>query len=407
MTPKYSRQEDPLGTQVQEPATLPVLEMKVGMEPRVVRGRILIVDDEPGACDLLSEVLSRAGFQCAGCSNGGEALEALERENFDAVIADLRMPGTSGLSMLEQVRRKHPGTAFLVATVDDSVHTGVEAMKQGATDYLVKPLHMESVVSSVERGIRVKRLELDLQERRQDLEQEIAERTQELHSAIERVEQTHDEMIEMLGAALDARDDETAGHALRVTRYTLEIGKAMGCSQSLLDEIVQGSFLHDIGKIGIPDAILLKPAELTPQERAVMQTHVEIGYNLVRRSRFMAPAAEIVLTHHERYDGMGYPRGLKGDAIPLGGRIFAVADTLDAMTSDRPYRKALPFEVARAEIIFESGRQFDPAVAQAFLSIPQRTLETIQRESSSLWGGIQHDVPKLSLIWQRWGKHAG
>ncbi|HKS96784.1 MAG TPA: HD domain-containing phosphohydrolase, partial [Terriglobia bacterium] len=235
---------------------------------------------------------------------------------------------------------------------------------------------------------------------------EIAQRTEELRSAIQRVEQTHDEMIEMLGAALDARDDETAGHALRVTRYALEIGKAMGCSQPLLDEVVQGSFLHDIGKIGIPDAILLKPAELTPQERAVMQAHVEIGYDLVRRSRFMAPAAEIILNHHERYDGMGYPRGLKGEGIPLGGRIFAIADTLDAMTSDRPYRRALPFEVARAEIIFESGRQFDPKVVQAFLSVPEHVWETIRGESSSHWGGTQRDVPKLSLIWQRWGKRA-
>ncbi|HEV2492509.1 MAG TPA: HD domain-containing phosphohydrolase [Terriglobia bacterium] len=392
---------------VQEISTLPAPGMTMGMDVRTERGRVLIVDDEPGVCDLLSEVLYRAGFQCLGCLNGEEGLEAIDREKFDVVITDLRMPGISGLSMLERARQEHPETAFLVVTVDDDVHTGVEAMKQGATDYLVKPLHLESVVSSVKRAMQIKRLELDLKTRRQNLEREIAERTQELHSAIERVEQTHDEMIEMLGAALDARDDETAGHALRVTRYALEIAKVMGCPKPLLDEIVQGSFLHDIGKIGIPDAILLKPAELTPQERGVMHAHVEIGYDLVRRSKFMAPAAEIVLNHHERFDGMGYPRGLKGEAIPLGGRIFAVADTLDAMTSDRPYRKALPFEVARAEIIFESGRQFDPKVVQAFLSIPEHVLETIRRESSSHWGGTQHDVPKLSLIWQRWGKRAG
>jgi cyclic di-GMP phosphodiesterase len=396
-----------VGTQVQETSTLPALEMKAGLEPRTDRGRVLIVDDEPGVCGLLAEVLSRAGFQCEGCSSGEEALEALDREAFDVVITDLTMPGISGLSMLERARQKHSEAAFLVATVDDDVRTGVEAMKQGATDYLVKPLQLESVVLSVERAIEIKRLELDLEKRHQNLEREIEERTQELRAAMERVEQTHDEMIEMLGAALDARDDETAGHALRVTRYALEIAKVMSCPKPLLDEIVQGSFLHDIGKIGIPDAILLKPAELTPQERAVMQAHVEIGYDLVRRSKFMAPAAEIVLNHHERYDGMGYPRGLKGEGIPLGGRIFAIADTLDAMTSDRPYRRALPFEVARAEVVFESGRQFDPKVVQAFLSVPEHVWETIRRESSSRWGGTRHDVPKLSLIWQRWGKRAG
>jgi cyclic di-GMP phosphodiesterase len=377
--------------------------MRVGIETQTEKARILIVGDEPGLRERLDDMLSREGFQCKTCASGEVALEALARERFDAVITDLNMPGMSGLELLHEGRQKYPEAAFLVATVDDDVRVGVEAMKQGAADYLVKPLQLESVAESIERAVQMKRLELGREKHWRDLEQMVEAHTSELHRAIERVEQGHDELMEMLGAALDARDDETAGHALRVTRYALEIAKAMGCSDQQLQEIMQGSFLHDIGKIGIPDAVLLKPGELTPQERAVMQTHVEIGYDLVRRSAFMAPAAGIVLTHHERYDGMGYPRGLKKEEIPPGARVFAVADTLDAMTSDRPYRRALPFEVARAEIIFESGRQFDPAAVRAFLSVPELVWEGIRREAVNHRGERRHDVPKLGLIWKRWG----
>lgn len=395
-----------MDAQLQQISNLPSLEMQVGMETLTEKARVLIVDDEPGLCDRLDNMLSREGFRCETCPSGEEALEALARERFDAVITDLNMPGMSGFELLEEARQKYPDAAFLVATVDDDVRVGVEAMKRGAADCLVKPLQLESVVGSVERAVQMKRLELGREKHWRDLEQMVEARTSELRRAIKRVEQGHDELMEMLGAALDARDDETAGHALRVTRYALEIAKAMGRSDQQLQEIVQGSFLHDIGKIGIPDAILLKPGELTPQERAVMQTHVEIGYDLVRRSAFMAPAAEIVLTHHERYDGMGYPRGLKKEEIPPGARIFAVADTLDAMTSDRPYRRALPFEVARAEIIFESGRQFDPAAVRAFLSVPEPVWEGIRQEAANYRGLRKHDVPKLGLIWKRWGGRA-
>jgi HD-GYP domain-containing protein (c-di-GMP phosphodiesterase class II) len=190
-------------------------------------------------------------------------------------------------------------------------------------------------------------------------------------------------MLEALSAALDLRDNETAGHSRRVTGYCLEIAQAMGCSDEHLKIIRRGVWLHDIGKFGIPDAILSKPGRLTAEERAIMETHVRLGYDLVCRIAFLAGSAELVLTHHERYDGTGYPQGLVGDEIPLSARIFAVADTLDAMTSDRPYRRALPYSVAREEIIRESERQFDPEVVKKFLSIPEEVLETIRREAAN------------------------
>jgi len=189
-----------------------------------------------------------------------------------------------------------------------------------------------------------------------------------------------DEVLKALGAAIDLRDSETAGHSERVTRYSHEIAEAMGCSTEELDVIARGAYLHDIGKIAVPDAILRKPGKLTREEMAVMQSHAWIGYNIVSRVSFLVPTGEIVLSHHERYDGNGYPQGLVGDQILLGARIFAVADTLDAMTTDRPYRKALPFGAAHEEILRESWHQFDPKVVQAFLSIPQHEIRGVVLE---------------------------
>lgn len=181
----------------------------------------------------------------------------------------------------------------------------------------------------------------------------------------------YDEVLLAFGQAIDLRDNETAGHSMRVTRYSTEISTAMGCPASDLERFARGAYLHDIGKIAIPDAILHKPGKLTQAEMEVMMSHAWIGFNIVGRVSFLMPSAEIVLSHHERFAGGGYPQNLSGEQIPLGARIFAVADTLDAITVDRPYRKAAPFSVAREEIVRESGRQFDPKVVDAFLSIPE------------------------------------
>lgn len=185
---------------------------------------------------------------------------------------------------------------------------------------------------------------------------------------------SYDELLEVLGIALDFRDNETAGHSRRVARYSLEIARAVGCSDEELEQINRGAYLHDLGKIAIPDAILFKKGKLTPTEWEVMKTHAWIGHNLLTRISLLAPVGDILLSHHERFDGTGYPRGLKGQEIPLGARIFALADTMDAMTSDRPYRKALSYSTAREEIARESGRQFDPAIVQAFMAIPDEML---------------------------------
>jgi putative nucleotidyltransferase with HDIG domain len=250
---------------------------------------------------------------------------------------------------------------------------GVQAMKEGADDYLLKPLNLEAVMISIKQVLERKKFETELENYRLHLEEMIEERTAQLRKAIGRIEQTYDETLQALAAALDLRDNETAGHSRRVMEYSLEIARVMGCSDEQLNALTRGALLHDIGKIGIPDDILRKPGPLTVQERVVMRMHVWRGYGLLNHLAFLADAAEIVLTHHEQFDGMGYPQGLMGIDIPLGARIFAVADTLDALTSDRPYRRATTIAAAREEVIRESGKQFDPAVVSAFLSIDEGT----------------------------------
>lgn len=352
--------------------------------------RVLVVDDEPAVWELLGEKLGRSGFEWRGCSSGEEALGWLRRESFDAIISDLKMPGLTGLNLLKKIRGGHPHIAFLMATGEDDIRVGVEAMKEGSDDYLIKPFHLETAVGSIRRALEKKRLELELEKYREHLEEIVDQHTRQLQTAMKRIERTYDDTLEALGAALDLRDTETAGHSRRVSLYCLTVARAMGCTPEQLRTITRGAYLHDIGKIGIPDSILLKEGKLTADELAVMQTHVRIGYELLSRIPFLAAAAEIVLAHQERYDGTGYPQGLMGEEIPLGARIFAVADTLDAMTSDRPYRQALSVSRAREEIIRESGKQFDPDVVRVFLSLPEQTWENIRREVAGVRGRIGH-----------------
>jgi putative nucleotidyltransferase with HDIG domain len=303
---------------------------------------------------------------------------------FDAVISDLQMPGMSGMELLAMVRRRHHHVAFLVTTGVDDVDVGVNAIRSGADDYLVKPLMETVVVASLERALHKQQLERQVENYRQHLEEMIAERTKQLHAALQQIECSYEDTLQALGAAIDLRDNETAGHSQRVCSYSLEIARAMDGSDKQLESLARGAYLHDIGKLGVADGILLKPGPLTADEWILMRKHVQIGFELVKGIPFLANAAEIVLTHHERHDGSGYPRGLKGQEILLGARIFAVADSFDAITSDRPYRRASPFEAGRETIKREGGRLFDPQVVGVFLSIPVETWQAIARDQRQM-----------------------
>ena len=346
---------------------------------RCPTARVLIVDDEPAACKLLALLLSEANFECKTALSGAEALRLLEKDNRDAIVCDLNMPGMTGLELLAEVRRRTPHVAFLLATGLDDVRAGIQAMKSGADDYLVKPLQEELVIASLNRALQKKRLEQEVEGYRLHLEEMVAERTKQIVAALKLVERSYEDTLEALGAAIDLRDAATEGHSRRVCRFALEIAKAMGLSEAHHKTIAMGAYLHDIGKLALPDGILLKPGPLTTEERVLMQQHVQTGYDLVKQIPFLADASELVRTHHERYDGSGYLRGLKAEQIPIGARIFAVADTLDAITSDRPYRSALPFEVGFRVIHTESGRLYDPQVTAAFFSLPKETWPAIAR----------------------------
>ncbi len=304
--------------------------------------RLLIVDDELAHRNVLAVMLQDSGIVCTAVSSAKAALDLLRMEPMDAIISDLKMPEVSGMELLAEIRLRHPHLVFLIATGAEDVRLGVEAMRQGADDYLIKPLQTDVVTASLDRAFFKKNLEQELENHRNHLETMVCERTEQLASALVRVEKNYVDTLDALGAAVDLRDAQTAGHSRRVAQCSINMLLMMHGTPGELKNLAMGAWLHDIGKLAIPDAILLKPGPLTVEEREIIQGHVRIGYNLVKRIPFLAEAAEIILAHHERWDGSGYPRGLKGTEIPLNARIFAVADTLDAMTSDRPYRERSP-----------------------------------------------------------------
>jgi response regulator RpfG family c-di-GMP phosphodiesterase len=343
--------------------------------------RVLIVDDDLALRTILSVMLTHADFLCRTAACGEEALRLLASDPTDVVISDLRMPGISGMDLLIEVRKRYPRLAFLMVTGEDETRVGVRAMQLGADDYLLKPFDADVVLGSLHRALQKKKLEREVQEYRLHLEEMVSERTQQLRTALQQTERSYEDTLEALGAAIDLRDSPTAGHSRRVFLYSMELAKSIGGLEQEIRSIAMGAWLHDIGKLAIPDRVLLKPGPLTDSEWEIMRRHARIGYELVKSISFLAGAAEIVLTHHERFDGSGYPQKMKADEIPFGARIFAVADTLDAMTSDRPYRAALPLQTARDVIERGSGTLFDPLVAAAFLRVPSGTCETIAKQT--------------------------
>jgi len=336
----------------------------------VTRAKILIVDDEEAIREVVSSLLEAQGYECAAVGNGRLAQEYVMKHPVDLVLSDMVMPEMDGLSLVEWLRKSDPDIPAIMVTAMHDLSTALEAIRRGAYDYILKPFEKDHLYLGVRRALEHRRLVLENRNYQRNLENLVEERTAQLKGALERLEQSYDDTLEALGGALDLKDAETEGHCRRVTAFTIEIAKAMKVEPQQLPQIARAAFLHDIGKMAIPDQILRKPGPLTAEEREIMRTHCEIGYNMVTQIAFLKEAAEIVLSHQEYYDGTGYPRSLRGKEIPLGARIFAVADALDAMISDRPYRRALSMTHAREEIQRCSGTQFDPEVVEVFLTMP-------------------------------------
>ena len=340
--------------------------------------KILVVDDEEAIREVVSTLLEAQGYRCTVVSNGRMALEQIQADSLDLVLSDIVMPEMDGLKLLERVRAHDKDVPVIMVTAMHDISIALQAIRAGAYDYILKPFEKDQLYLSVRRALEHRRLVLENRTYQRDLERLVAERTGQLSLALRELEQSYDYTLEALGGALDAKDAETEGHCQRVTAFTITIAKAMNIDKAMLRPIARGAFLHDIGKMGIPDNILRKPGPLTEEERTIMRRHCEIGFAVLERIPFLHEAAEIVLTHQECYDGSGYPRGLKGLEIPMGSRIFAVADALDAIISDRPYRKAQPISAARIEINRFAGTQFDPQVVQIFDSLPEKLWQELR-----------------------------
>lgn len=347
---------------------------------------ILVVDDEPAIRDVLSEGLRDSGYQCTLASNGIEALEEINRRDYSLVLSDIDMPGMDGVKLLQAVKKARPDVEVVMVTGVVDVEVAVRAIRMGASDYLTKPFNFDEVRFTIERALERQRLIQENRAYQRNLEAKVAERTAELvlrnreiESLFAKLQTSYETTLEALAAALDTRDTETQGHSARVSEYTVLIAERMGVKEPELTEIRRGALLHDVGKIGISDAVLRKPGKLSPEEWIEMRRHPEMGYRILSGINFLEKSLPIVIAHQERFDGSGYPKGLKGEEIPLGARIFAVVDTLDAMTSDRPYRRALTYEDARGEIVRWSGIQFDPRVVEVFLTIARAEWEAIHR----------------------------
>ena len=343
--------------------------------------RILIVDDEEAIREIVASMLTMAGYDCKQAGSGLEALAILDSgEEFELMLSDLMMAELDGIGLLEKTKERYPDMPVVMVTAVHDISVALAAIRNGAYDYLLKPFEREQLLATVRRALENRRLRMENRAYQTNLESLVQNRTEQLRQAMSDLERSYDITLEALGDALDLKDAETEGHSKRVTAFTIAIARAMGLSSDRIRVIARGAFLHDIGKMAIPDAILRKPGALTPEEVAIMREHCWHGYQILRKIPFLTEAAEIVYAHQERWDGTGYPRALKADEIPLGSRMFSIADTIDAIMSDRPYRPAQPFSAARDEISRWSGRQFDPDVVKVFLAMPESIWLDLRKE---------------------------
>lgn len=344
--------------------------------------RVLVVDDEAPVRTMIAAALERGGYAVELAADGRQALDALELNTFNLVLTDIVMQEIDGITLLERIHSLQPNLPVVMVTAVHDISVAIDSMRRGAYDYLLKPFEREQLLNTVERAVSHRQALEETQNYHQSLEKMVRARTEMLRHAMEDLEHSYDVTLEALGDALDLKDSETEGHSKRVTAYAIALARAMGIPPEEIKIIARGAFLHDIGKMAIPDEILRKPGKLNPDEQELMREHCARGYNMLRKIPFLAGAAEIVFCHQEHFDGNGYPNHLSGRQIPIGARIFAVADTLDAITSDRPYRKARSFDAAREEILRCSGTQFDPAVVEVFLKIPNELWQELRSEIS-------------------------
>jgi len=352
--------------------------------------RLLIVDDEEPVRRLLSRLLESNGYSCMTAQDATEASAALSAEPFDLLLTDMNMPGDSGLDLIRAASELYPDLATVMVTGVDDREIANEALTLGAYGYIIKPFQSNEILISVTNALRRRALEIDNRGHQTRLEQMVRERTAELWNAIRHLETTQEslrksreETVKRLAIAAEFRDDETGRHVQRMSRYCALLVREMGADSERGEIIRLASQMHDVGKLGIPDSILRKPGPLTPEERKIMQKHCEIGWRILSgsQSELLDAAAVIARTHHERIDGAGYPYGLSGDAIPFEGRVAAIADVFDALTTDRVYRTAMP--LGRALEIMREGRgsHFDAEALDVFFDALDEVIRIHEEQS--------------------------
>ncbi len=356
-----------------------------------VKNKILVIDDDEMILTALSRLLERRDWDVTTANGPEPALAVLETElatggGFEVVLCDYRMPGMVGSEVLARVAEMFPETARLLITANTDFETVQDAVNRGGVHrVLTKPWKPQELFTTLTEAAKLARLQRDNRElneavqRQNDLLRRMNERLDQM------VHQRTTDLLEGLISALDYRDTETQWHSRRVSLYARRLGELIGLQEPELTVIEQGALLHDIGKIGVRDSVLLKPGKLTADEWQEMRLHVRIGYGILASIEFLHDAGLVVQQHHERFDGKGYLQALDGDGIVIGARIFAVVDTFDAMTSDRPYRKGLSPEIAYEEIQSCAGSQFDPAIAGTFVAEP-----------ASSWLGIRDEVQRFA-----------
>jgi len=333
--------------------------------------KILVLEDEGTVQALVGAMLKVRGFACDSARSVAEARDLMARVRYDIVLVDVHLPDGSGLELVGEAAADAP--LLIVMTGSSDIQTAVRAIRNGAIDFITKPFTVGQFLQRVDSALQEWRSREKMQGYAVALERLVTMKTEELSRTSRQIDEVHDATVAALGAALNLKDHETADHCARVSRNCVALGSRLALSDFELKNLKWGAYLHDVGKIGVPEQILLKNGALLPEERRIMEKHPVLGHAMVRNIGFLGFATDVVLSHHESYDGAGYPRGLQGEHIPLNARIFSVVDTLDAMTSDRPYRTALPFGAAIAELQGKAGSMFDPEIVTAFLAAPEPT----------------------------------
>jgi putative two-component system response regulator len=324
--------------------------------------RILVVDDEPSITRLVAQQLNGKGYACETCSSSAEAVERIHAGDFALVISDINMPGMSGIKLLARVKGSKPDVAFIMLTAVDDHATAVRALELGAFGYIIKPFEANELFINVSNALRRRELEMERDRYEERLERDVQERTVEIRA-------TQEQVIVRLVAASGFRDEETGEHIRRMGEYAAILARTMGWNEKATEEIRLAAPMHDVGKIGVADAILRKPGKLTAEEFERMKEHTRIGARILEGSRIalLDLARDIALFHHEKWDGSGYPQGLRGETIPPCARIVAVCDVYDALATDRVYRRALPEEQVLAIMREGRGTHFDPRLLDLFL----------------------------------------